>query len=225
LSTTSNKPEDSDGRQATPAGELGAEWERALRFTHVMLTVNQDQGNEAVAYVQALAELLVAKGLITADELEEPLERARAEIAELLMPRVRLADLGNKYEKGVTAAIDCAALMPLCGARCCTFRFYLTKQDLDEGVVRWDYGNPYWIRQGPNGYCAHHDFQTGACTIHLARPHVCRQYDCRNDPRVWDDFEKRLPAPRQPAATGDAPVAMAEVALQRERQRKDPGDG
>jgi Fe-S-cluster containining protein len=36
----------------------------------------------------------------------------------------------------------------------------------------------------------------GACTIYERRPGACRAYDCRNDRRVWLDFEARVPAPR-----------------------------
>jgi Fe-S-cluster containining protein len=189
------------------------EVERGLQFTHVMMSVNQDQGNEAVAYVQALADALIEKGILNQEDLEAPLENARKEVAQVLMPRVRLADMGDKYAEGQSVEIDCFARLPLCHARCCTFKFFLTKQDLDEGVARWDYGNPYWIKQAKDGYCTHSDPQTRGCTIHDQRPHVCRQYDCRNDKRIWIDFEKRIPTPMQPVS-GDAPVAMAEVALQ-----------
>ncbi len=189
------------------------EMERGLQFTHVMMSVNQEQGNEAVAYVQALADALVEKGILKQEELDEPLKKARDEVSQVLMPRVRLADMGDKYAEGQAVEIDCFARLPLCHARCCTFKFFLTKQDLDEGVARWDYGNPYWIKQAKDGYCTHSDPQTRGCTIHDKRPHVCRQYDCRNDRRIWIDFEKRLPTSMEPVS-GDAPVAMAEVALQ-----------
>jgi Fe-S-cluster containining protein len=193
---------------------------RGLRFSHVMMSVNQDQGNEAVAYVQALADVLVEKGLLRHEELEEPLERAREEIAQVMMPRVRLADMGDKYGQGVSVEIDCASLIPLCRGRCCSFKFFLTKQDLDEGTARWDYGNPYWIKQAGDGYCVHSDPQTRTCGIHARRPHICRQFDCRNDQRIWLDFEKRISAPLQPIS-GDAPVAMAEVALQNTMRAND----
>ena len=207
---TSNPAEPDNSQELQKAIQ---EVERGLQFTHVMMSVNQDQGNEAVAYVQALADVLIEKGILKQEELEEPLENARKEVAQVLMPRVRLADMGDKYAEGQSVEIDCFARLPLCHARCCTFKFFLTKQDLDEGVARWDYGNPYWIKQAKDGYCTHSDPQTRGCTIHGQRPHVCRQYDCRNDQRIWIDFEKRSPTPMQPVA-GDAPVAMAEVALQ-----------
>jgi len=190
-----------------------AETERGLRFAHVMMSVSQDQANEAVAYVQALADVLVEKGILAYEELEEPLERAREEIAQVVMPRVRLADMGDKYTDSRSVDIDCASLIPLCRGRCCSFKFFLTKQDLDEGLARWDYGNPYWIKQAQDGYCVHSDPHTRACAIHTRRPHVCRQFDCRKDKRIWLDFERRIPAPFQPVS-GEAPVALAEVALQ-----------
>ncbi len=192
--------------------QLRRELERGLQFANVIATVIQEQSNEAVAYVQALVDLLIQKGLIHEDELEGPLEQAQKEIEKVLMPRVRLAEMGDKYVDQ-PVEIDCASLIPLCGGRCCTFRFYLTKQDLEEGTARWDYGNPYWIKQGADGYCIHSDPTTRACTIHPGRPHVCRQYDCRHDKRVWLDFERRIPALQQPLS-GETPVAMAEVALQ-----------
>jgi Fe-S-cluster containining protein len=197
------------------------DFERGLRFAHVMMSVNQDQGNEAVAYVQALADVLVEKGILRHEELAEPLERAREEIAQVLMPRVRLADMDDKYTDSLSVLIDCPALIPLCHARCCTFKFFLTKQDLDEGIARWDYGNPYWIKQTEGGYCTHCDPETLGCTIHAKRPHICRQYDCREDKRVWVDFNNRIPVVFE-AITGDAPVAMAEVGMQNTMRRSPP---
>src|SRR5262249_8383734 len=141
------------------------------------------------------------------------LEQTRKEVAEVPMPRVRLAEMGDKYAEGESVEIDCASRIHLCHARCCSFKFFLTKQDLDEGVAKWDYGNPYWIKQAADGYCIHSDPATRGCLIHAKRPHVCRRYDCRNDKRVWIDFEKRIPAP-MPERQPDAPVAMAEMAMQ-----------
>ena len=191
-----------------------------------MLTVNQEASTEAAVYGQALIELLVRKGILGEEEIAEALDLARAEVAKVLMPRVRLGDMGDKRadEKGVD--VDCASLLPICQARCCTFKFYLTKQDLDEGVARWDYGNPYWIRQSDEGYCVHCEPATRGCTIYEDRPHVCRRFDCRNDQRIWLDFEKRVVAPPLSPIT-DAPVAMAEVALQnttRAEQAETEGD-
>ena len=207
---------DSDGADtvgvATPAAELRGEIERGLQFSNVMLTVNQEASNEAVAYVQALVDLPVAKGIIRQEELEQPLEQAQREVAEAVVPRVRLGETSDKYAEGQSVDADCPNRVHLCQGRCCTFKFYLTKQDLDEGVVRWDYGNPYWIRQGPDGYCVHFDREKRGCGVYETRPYICRRFDCRKDKRLWIDYEQAIPA--QPKApSGDSPVALAEVAL------------
>jgi Fe-S-cluster containining protein len=101
----------------------------------------------------------------------------------------------SKYEvEG--ASPPCAELMPLCQARCCSLGFALSTEDLDEGVIRWDYGQPYLIRQrASDRYCVHNHPETRACTVHEFRPRVCRGYDCRKDDRIWLDYEQRIPAP------------------------------
>src|SRR5262249_18308276 len=85
------------------------------------------------------------------------LETIRA--ADARMPTRVSLDLGktSKYETP-GADIPCAELMHLCGARCCRFSFGLSTEDLDEGVIRWDYGQPYLIRQrASDGFCVHND--------------------------------------------------------------------
>lgn len=88
--------------------------------------------------------------------------------------------------------IPCGELLPLCQARCCSFRFALSQQDLDEGVVSWDPAHPYFILQGPRG-CLHLAGD-GGCTIYTQRPRPCRVFDCREDRRIWRDFARRIPA-------------------------------
>ena len=198
------------------------EVERGLRFAHIMLMVGQSQGNEALAAIMALADLLVAKGVLAEEEFDQAREQAHEHVARLAQPRVRLAHMGDKYHEPLTAEIDCAARIHLCHARCCSFNFYLTAQDLDEGVARWDYGNPYWIKHGEDGYCVHCDAASRACTIHAQRPHVCRLYDCRQDKRVWIDFEARIPAPMEPLPPGLQPIALAEPDLAGAMMAKPP---
>ncbi len=188
--------------------------QEGLRRVHEMLTATQQESLNAAADVRALAYLLVEKGIIGPYELEDLLRQARWQMARELMPRVRLGSTRDKYTAGGSVDIDCPSLIPICQGRCCSFVFYLTKQDLDEGVVRWDYGNPYWIKQGADGRCTHSDPDTHLCTIHEHRPFNCRKFDCRNDERIWLDFEKKILAPPL-AAPGDDPVAMAELLLTR----------
>ncbi|MEO7091677.1 MAG: YkgJ family cysteine cluster protein, partial [Polyangiales bacterium] len=101
----------------------------------------------------------------------------------------------SKYD-AVVESPPCEELIPICHGRCCRLRFALSTEDLDEGVVRWDYGRPYLIRQRESdGRCVHNDPETKFCTVHAVRPRVCRVYHCKDDPRIWTDYEKRIPAP------------------------------
>jgi Fe-S-cluster containining protein len=122
------------------------------------------------------------------------LETIRA--ADARIPTRVSIDLGtaSKYETP-SPDIPCAELVHLCQVRCCTFSFGLSTEDLDEGVIRWDYGQPYLIRQrAGDGFCVHNDPGTHACTVHEFRPRVCRAYDCRDDERIWQDYARRIPA-------------------------------
>jgi len=174
---------------------LQAGLDRGLRFAHVMMSINHFEGREGVVYARALTELLLNKGLVDQQELETMLTQVRQDLESQPAPRVMLASTPDKYESGCTVAIDCASRIHICKAKCCTFNFYLTDQDLDEGVARWDYGRPYWIQKRPDEYCVHCEPGTCRCRVHAHRPYVCRAYDCRNDERIWLDFERMIPNP------------------------------
>ena len=83
----------------------------------------------------------------------------------------------------------------LCKAACCRLRFALSRQDVEEGVVQWDFSHPYFIASGEDGYCRHLDRGCMGCSIHAQRPVPCRAYDCRQDKRIWSDFERRIVSP------------------------------
>jgi hypothetical protein len=101
----------------------------------------------------------------------------------------------DKYQRA-GPDIDCASLLHLCHARCCSFTVDLTIQDVEERVVKWDIEQPYIMRRdSADGYCTHLDRKTLGCTVYQQRPATCRGFDCRYDKRVWLDWEKRIPAP------------------------------
>lgn len=56
-------------------------------------------------------------------------------------------------------------------------------------------GRPYLIAQGKDGYCTHFEHGSCSCTVRENRPVPCRGYDCRNDKRIWLDFENKIPNP------------------------------
>jgi hypothetical protein len=108
--------------------------------------------------------------------------------------RVRLSVVDDKYSVE-SPDIDCAALIPLCGARCCSFEVMLSRQDLAERKLPFVVEQPYMLPRDPvSKRCACMD-ERGACTAYDYRPATCRTYDCREDRRVWIDYDKRIPAP------------------------------
>lgn len=106
---------------------------------------------------------------------------------------VRLAVFRDKYAVA-SADIDCAARISLCGAKCCTFEVTLSAQDVAERKLPFDMSQPYALPKRADGKCACMD-PAGACSVYEHRPGACRAYDCRNDRRVWLDFDARVPAP------------------------------
>ena len=129
-------------------------------------------------------------------------------------------DLGGDKYAVEPVAIPCDELVALCGARCCQMAFPLSTQDLDEGVIRWDYGQPYLIRQrASDGFCVHNDPTTRGCTVHAYRPRACRRFDCRKDARVWIDYDKRIPAPLPRGSVDDAAKGSAFDLIERVKRR------
>jgi hypothetical protein len=129
-------------------------------------------------------------------------------------------DLGGSKYDAASPEIPCGELLSLCRARCCKLSFALSTEDLDEGVIRWDYGQPYLIRQrASDGYCVHNHPGDHACTVHAQRPRVCRQYDCRKDDRIWVDYEKRIPAPFSVGAYHDRGMGTDFELLERAKRR------
>lgn len=107
---------------------------------------------------------------------------------------VRLAMFRDKYQVP-SPDVDCATLVPLCKARCCSMDVTLSAQDVAEGGIPFDVMQPYAMPRDPatkRCVCMNAD---GACTIYERRPGTCRAYDCRHDKRIWLDFERRIPAP------------------------------
>lgn len=173
-----------------------------------------------LAVEEARAEVLhhVARGEALADELRAALagalddERAAALEARLadghaiyleglreadaLGPRrLQLGDAVDKYALPPQDGPPCMELIPICRGRCCQFDHALSSQDLDEGVIEWDRGKPYLIKHGADGFCVHFDRDGRGCGEYAHRPALCRTYDCRKDPRIWIDYEQKIPAP------------------------------
>jgi hypothetical protein len=178
-------------KEPTPRAEV----EAALRNLLHHLTEHRLVQADLNATMKALIETLIRAGTLPPEEFERRRQKALDVSVDRLRerPHVRLGAAVDKYA-AETAPVDCASLIPICQARCCKLAVYLSAQDLDEGVLRWDYGKPYELRKAPDGWCSHSDPQSRGCTVYGQRPTICRTYDCRTDKRIWRDFEKRITA-------------------------------
>ena len=155
-----------------------------------------------------IVDILVARGALTPGH-RQLLGRLSQRLRQATTPNVKLRVLNESKRGRAGADIDCASLIPLCEARCCTFEVELTLEDVEEGIVRWEIDQPYLLRHERGGYCTH--FSTSGCNVYDARPMTCREYDCRTDPRVWIDFDQRIPRPmRRFGVTAPSPTGPTE---------------
>jgi Fe-S-cluster containining protein len=167
-----------------------------LLYCHSRLNSNTTKLLESASFLYALIEVLVEKGLVQIQEVEQKKQEVATRLLESYLDRgmgvAMQEDDRDKYTFSETVDIDCASRVHLCQAACCRMSFALSQQDVEEGVVKWDLGRPYLIAQDGDGYCRHLDRESNSCTVREQRPLPCRGYDCRKDERVWVDFEKRI---------------------------------
>ena len=179
--------------------------ERALRFLHTLSMQSKMDLVGLNSRVLALIEQLVAAGTLDLRAFDERrklvAEREAKRMTDEGHVRVLVDPTEDKYAITDLPEIDCHTRLHLCKARCCSLSLALSFQDLEEHVVKWDYGRPYHIKQREDGYCVHNDCESRRCGVYEHRPAVCRSYDCRSDPRIWKDFANRIPADPPPAAS------------------------
>jgi hypothetical protein len=179
---------------------ITAEVLRGLIYAHNRANANTAAAHEANATLRALVELLVERGVVDGAAFEVRREQAAEQLRREYLERgmaVAMQEFGvSKYEFKGGAEIDCENRLHLCKAACCRLPFALSKQDVQEGIVTWDLGQPYMNARDAEGYCTHLDKCSGRCTVYTHRPIPCRGYDCRKDERIWIDFEKKVVNPR-----------------------------
>jgi Fe-S-cluster containining protein len=134
--------------------------------------------------------------LVTMLQWAKILEPHHIQLMQQLRPavanrRVRLSVVTDKRSVG-SPDIDCASLVHLCKVRCCrAFDVELSREDIADGI-EWEIEAPYLLARSHSG-CTY--LGDSGCTVYDKRPATCRKYDCREDPRVWIDFDKKLLAP------------------------------
>ena len=170
-----------------------------LMYAHGRENANTSKVLEVASFSYALIELLMERGVISVEELDERKkqvgQRLSEKFAEKGMGVALTSDEQDKYAYEGSVEIDCENRIALCRGACCRLSFALTVQDLEEGSVKWDLSRPYMIRHDEDGYCHHVERETKRCGLYANRPVVCRAYDCRKDKRIWADFENRVVSP------------------------------
>lgn len=170
-----------------------------LLYNHHRAGANTSKTLEVTSFAYALIELLIEKGLLTEEELNERKRKVAGRLTEKFrdngMGVIRQDPEYDKYTFDSAPKIDCENRVHLCKAACCRLVFALSKQDVEEGIVKWDLARPYLIAKDQDGYCRHLDRCASRCTVYQQRPVPCRAYDCRNDKRIWLDFEQKIVNP------------------------------
>jgi Fe-S-cluster containining protein len=172
--------------------KLERQVERGSFFTHTMVSQFADRLNEVEPILYGLIDSLIKRGLVTQEELLAASSATRDELVEreeTFNPQLALR-VDDAPSDAPTVPVDCAARMPICRSVCCKLSFALTVEEIEAGVVRWDLGQPYFIRHEADGHCTHRDRSSGGCTVYEQRPMVCKRYSCANDTRIWKDFQK-----------------------------------
>ena len=186
--------------RAEPEDRPSAEVVRGLLYTHHRANANTAELHRASATVQAMVDLLVEEGVLDREVLEARRQASAQQLKGDYFERgmaVALQEFSiSKYAFPGVPEIDCDRRIPLCGAACCKLPLALSREDVEEGVVRWDLGRPYMMARRSDHTCVHLDRETRRCGIYEQRPMPCRGYDCREDSRIWLDFERRVINPR-----------------------------
>jgi hypothetical protein len=172
---------------------------RGLLYAHHRANANTATLHETSSTLDAVVELLVAEGILDADRLEDARARTAPKRQRQFHERgmaVAMQEFDESKEtfEGGTE-IDCAARVPLCHAACCKLPVALSKEDVEEGILRWELGRPYLLLHDEDHYCHHLNRATQRCGAYCARPIPCRAYDCRHDDRIWLDFDNGIVNP------------------------------
>jgi hypothetical protein len=119
-----------------------------LRYTHTRANANTRKLLEIASFAYAAIDLLAEKGLLQIEELDE----RKKTIAERMVEKFIGQGMGISHQEKEqdkytfeAVQIDCASRLHLCKAACCKLGFALSKQDVEEGVVKWNFARPYLL--------------------------------------------------------------------------------
>ncbi len=188
----------SNGKFTEKLSKIQNEVSDGLLFNHTRINFNTTKTLESTSFLYALIELLSEKGMISIDELD----KRKKEVAERQVKKFAETGIGlmyqtpefDKYNFKKEACIDCQSRLDVCKANCCKFPFALSRQDIEERIVRWEFGKPYLIAHDTDGYCVHLNRENYKCTVHEHRPVPCRGFDCKDNKKwkVWQDYDQKI---------------------------------
>ena len=137
--------------------QLREEVTGGLLYCHSRLNANTNKLLESSSFLYALVELLSDKGLVQIGELDAKKKEMAARLLDKYLDKgmgvAMQEDEQDKYSFTGTVEIDCENRIHLCKAACCRMNFALSRQDVEEGVIKWDLSRPYLIAQGEDGCC------------------------------------------------------------------------
>ncbi len=190
--------ESSNGKFTEALSKIQNELSSGLISPHTRINNNTRKILESTSFLYALIDLLNDKGLISIKELDE----RKKQVAERLVRKFTESGIGlmdqdpeyDKYAFEHEARVNCQSRLHICKAMCCKFPYALSRQDVEEGIIRWEFGRPYLIAYRTDGYCVHLDRKTYHCTAYDHRPVPCRGFDCQSSEKwkVWLDYEQKI---------------------------------
>lgn len=189
-----------DSKEQTPQAdhfteELEQQVERLGFYTHTGLSVQAERINEIESFLYGLIDTLIADGSLDSQRLEEMVSKVKEETMnkkEHLHAGISLRMDQASKQRPMTREVNCSERLHICKAVCCRLSFSLSIAEVESGKVKWDLGQPYYIRQDKQNYCSHIKKDEMCCSIYHDRPAVCRTYSCAHDDRIWVDFDKMI---------------------------------
>ena len=175
--------------------ELDEQTRRGSLYAQAVASGQMDRANQTEAAVYGLIDLLIQKGALSEAEVTAAIAQTRDDMrAAGRHASLEVIVRDDNPAPAVSAEeIDCAARIPFCKASCCKMRWPLTLEEVESGPVSWDLGRPFFNRHAAHGYCHRFAPESHGCTVYGQRPQPCRQYSCRDDDRIWLDFDNMVP--------------------------------
>ena len=192
MATQDNRQKERASREQDMT-QLERQIERGSLFTHTIVSQNADRVNEAESFLYGLIDVLIEKGMLTQDDVLQAARKVRQEMEDkrqTLGPAIALRVEKDDSRQADFVPVNCSERLHICKAVCCRLHFALTVQEVESGKIKWDLGQPYFIRHDSRGCCTHLECSSGTCRIYADRPGVCKSYSCAGDARIWKDFEK-----------------------------------